>query len=174
MDITKEIIDRVLEREGGFTNNPLDRGGPTKFGITRVTLENYLGEEPGFITEQDVEDLDEDLARDIYRDDYWYGPGFDTLDVDERLLELIFDTGVNHGTFKAIRLLQKVLGVDRDGVIGPVTRAAVTDRPYRELFVALLSARIELYGKIVQNDESQRVFIVGWLRRMNGFLKLLV
>ena len=31
-----ELIDELIEREGGYVNHPADRGGPTRFGITEA------------------------------------------------------------------------------------------------------------------------------------------
>ena len=31
-----QLIDELIAREGGYTNHPADRGGPTRYGITEA------------------------------------------------------------------------------------------------------------------------------------------
>jgi lysozyme family protein len=113
-----ELIADILEREGGFVDHPHDRGGPTKFGITKGTLYRWR-QRP--VTTADVRGLAIDEARDIYRAEYIEGPGFDAL--PEPLRAHVVDFGVNAGTVQAVRTLQRVVGVKPDGVLGTVTRS---------------------------------------------------
>lgn len=171
MELSTEFLNRVIEREGGYVDHPQDRGGPTKYGITQKTLSAFWGSQA---SAEDVEQITQRLARMIYDLMFWKQPGFDKLDCDENLAELLFDTGVNHGTVMAVTLVQRVVGVNDDGILGPITRRAVNTYGFRKLFIDLLATRIEFYGRIVQGDSSQAVFITGWLRRMNHFLQLLM
>ena len=69
---TEDIIDGIIKREGGYVNNPADRGGPTKFGITLKTLKAWRGSP---VTAWGVEGLGEDEAREIYESEYLVKPG---------------------------------------------------------------------------------------------------
>jgi hypothetical protein len=94
------IIKGILNREGGFTNKPADKGGPTKYGITQKTLTAWR-QKPATI--QDVKDLTLDEAFQIYKKLYVEDPGFLKLG-DDALAEQLIDAGANHGTKQSIRL----------------------------------------------------------------------
>ncbi len=36
-----QIIEGILGKEGGYVNNPNDKGGPTRWGITQTTARAY-------------------------------------------------------------------------------------------------------------------------------------
>ena len=114
-----ELLDEVIAREGGFVHQPADRGGPTKYGITQATLSEWLGRPA---TVEEIRQLDEETAREIYVARYLAGPRIDTL--PSAIVGQVFDMAVNLGVRRAVRILQEVLGlaglrVDVDGVIGP-------------------------------------------------------
>lgn len=167
-----ELLDEVIAREGGFVHHPADRGGPTKFGITQRTLSEWLGR-PATVDE--VRQLDEETAREIYVARYLAGPRIDTLPPE--IVGQVFDMAVNHGPRRAVRILQEVLGlagwaVDVDGVIGPQTRrAAFAAQAEMGPFLtnAIADQRANFYRRLVAADRSQRVFLRGWLRRAEAF-----
>ena len=167
------LIKNVLQREGGFVNHPVDRGGPTNFGITQKTLSQYLGRAA---TVHEVRELSRDVAEDIYRKDYYVAPGIDTL--PERIQPFVFDAAANHGPRRAIRFVQQVCNaagfgaLDVDGICGPNTRrvAAEADRVMGDWFLAaLVEERRNFYHTIVRADPSQKVFLDGWLNRIAEF-----
>lgn len=167
------MIDDVIRREGGFTNHPADRGGPTKYGITQMTLARYLGRK---VTVNDVQDLDRALAVEIYRRVYYLEPRIDTL--PESVRAFLFDSAVNHGPKQAIRFLQQVCnaaGFGRlavDGLMGPRTRrqAAIAEDAMGDwLLAALAEERRMFYQQIVDHDPTQRVFLKGWMNRLAEF-----
>lgn len=146
----------VLEREGGFVNDPADRGGPTKYGITKATAERH-----GL----DVAKLRITDAVGIYERDYWQGAGCNLIRSDALAL-CHMDAAVNHGPRAAILLLQDALGVPRDGVFGSATAAALAAAADPlQVVVKYLILRAAKFRAIVAGDPTQAKFLRGWLAR---------
>jgi len=171
-------IDALIAREGGFSDNPADRGGPTNFGITEQVARAY-----GY--QGDMRALPRATAVAIYRQRYWTGPHFDQVGMIVPALGVeMFDCGVNMGVAAAGRFLQRALNVLNrgavdypdvpvDGAVGPLTIAALQGyRAHRSdaegaavllwLVRALRSAR---YVEIAEGNPSQEVFEYGWIAR---------
>ncbi len=153
-----DIITAIVQREGGFVNDPADAGGPTNWGITQSTLAHYRMR-PLSITE----------ARAIYRERYIVGPGFNAI-TDERLLELVVDSAVQHGVVGAVRLLQAALGVAVDGVFGDATKAALAGATPGQLWIKLAAERVAYYGRIITDKPVNAKFAAGWLARMRDLI----
>ncbi len=134
--------DFVLQREGWgtYTNDPHDPGGPTRWGVTLAALERQRGEP---CTAADVEALSETSALDIYRADYWDAVGGDELPAGPDLMA--FDAAVNQGPGRAARFLQAAAGVGADGVVGPLTLAAVKACSPDSLIDRIRGERITAY-----------------------------
>jgi lysozyme family protein len=163
-----QIIDAIIEREGGFVDHPSDKGGPTKFGITAATLSEHRG--GTMVDATDVEHLTIDEARIIYRQRYLVRPGFDKV-TDDNLRALLVDWGVHSGPANAIRGLQRALNVAPDGVLGPITLLALPHLDARKVYAKTLAARARFIAAILQRDESQRVFAAGWINRLAEFVE---
>jgi lysozyme family protein len=165
------ILRDVIKREGGdkYTNIPGDRGGPTKYGITQATLENWRKAK---LTEADVQALTEAEALDIYREIYVRRPGF--LALPDELVPVLTDMAVNHGPRNAIKMLQRALGVADDGVFGNVTKEAVQRLSSARLRAGMCAERQILYAKIVVGDPTQLQFLLGWTNRNAQFIRELV
>ena len=163
----RRIIDAILEREGDtFTNHPKDRGGPTKYGITRATLSAWRGVS---VTAKDVKALTEKEARAIYASLYITLPRFDEIG-DMRLRELVIDCGVHVGTARATQWLQEAAQVKADGHMGPITLQAVNSGKAEMLYKSILDSRTRHYEQIIANDPSQAVFAKGWANRVAEFV----
>ncbi len=172
-DINK-MIDDILRREGGFVDHPSDRGGPTKFGITLKTLSNYIGRAA---LRSEVESLSEDVARDIYERNYLVGPRIDRL--PDAIQPFIFDCAVNHGPRTAIKFVQSVSNqagyeppLEVDGAMGPNTRKAAEwaqDQMGDFFLKALIEERRNFYLTIVDARPTQKVFLKGWMNRVDEF-----
>lgn len=74
----------VVGVEGGYTSDPLDPGGETKFGISKRAYPKV-----------DIANLTLDQAKTIYQRDYWSAHGLDSLEWGKALL--VFDCAVNGG-----------------------------------------------------------------------------
>lgn len=161
-----EIIAGVIAREGGYSNRAADSGGPTNFGITLVALQNWRGDST--LTARDVRALTRAEALTIYREEYIIKPGFDRIP-DPVLRAHVVDFGVTSGQATAARMLQKVLGVRRDAVIGPQTLAAIAALGATRTSNRLMLERITLSGKIAQRRPKDLANLGGWLNRAMGF-----
>jgi len=173
----------VLGFEGGYVNDPADRGGETNYGITYNTLNDAKnkGWIPFNVT---IQNIQLEHAKIIYKKGYWDVVQADSL---PHPLDLImFDSAVNHGPNAAVKLLQKSLNallpyteLVVDGIIGPLTLRAVNNyvglgivpgmypnSNIRYLCMDVLMNRIELYLSIVTNNKSQEKFLKGWLNRV--------
>jgi lysozyme family protein len=175
---TEQLLDDIVRREGGYVEDPADRGGATKFGITADTLGAWR-KLLRSATRAEVKALEESEARAIYTARY-IAPFAEVL--DDELRALLVDIGVNSGPATAVRFLQTALGVMADGVIGKGTRAALAAHPnVRVVYVAVWRARLRLYCDLAlkapevvafvkDNPTSKLKFLNGWLARHAEFV----
>jgi lysozyme family protein len=165
-----DIIEDIIDREGGYVNHPSDKGGPTNYGITKFVLAAWRGKRPEDLTERDMMLLSPGEASDIYREMYIHRPGLGRIP-DDKLRSFLVDTGVNHGPKRAIKMLQRALKIPDDGVIGPKTMLALFSAEPTKLFADVVAERAVAYGKILTADPSQSVFAHGWMNRLAGFIR---
>lgn len=155
----QKIIDSIILAEGEiFTNRPTDRGGPTKFGIT---LKIYQALKPT-ATLQDLVKMERLEAEGIYEAEYI--KPFEEL--QEPLKTTAIHTGVLRGQRTAIRMLQGLLGLPQDGIIGPKTLASIEtlgSSKWNELFIG---AMLHHFAIEVNKDPLQKANWVGWRNRM--------
>lgn len=109
----------TLQAEGGWSDNPLDAGHETMKGITLATFRAHF---PGATAAQ-LRNITDAQVADIYRHGYWNAVKGDDLPAGVDLS--VFDMGVNAGPGRSIRLLQSVVNVAADGVLGPISMAAI-------------------------------------------------
>ncbi len=163
-------LERTLGHEGGYVNNPADKGGETIWGITKATAEanQYKGS---------MKDMPLAFAKAIYKKEYW-----DKLKLDEVnnqvIAEIAFDIGVNAGIGIASKKLQEMINfmttnnIDVDGKIGPETIKRLNEidtKSENERAVLLLSTlQGEHYLECMRNREANETFSLGWLRRMQS------
>jgi lysozyme family protein len=155
----ESAVEIVLEKEGGFSNHPRDRGGPTNFGITFRTYAAFLGKDPSEVTEREMRELTRETAIEIYRSNYWNAARCDSLPPGLDLC--VFDFCVNAGVRTAVKLLQEVVGVTQDGSIGPITLAAVAASDPETLIRRYAEKRLEFYRSLPDFDAFGR----GWTNR---------
>ncbi len=156
----------VLEVEGGYTNDPVDRGGATNKGILQRVYDIYRKAEG--LRSADVRHILNIEVEEIYRDAYWLEGDCDRLPWPVSLVH--FDACVNTGVTQAARFLQRSVGAEPDGRIGPKTLEALRSLLTRETPLAvaerLLLRREPFYRRLVQVDPSQKRFLQGWLNRV--------
>ena len=160
-------LNFVGKWEGGFSDHPDDRGGRTNFGITQATYDRWRAKKGR--PEADVKSIEHSEARDIYFEDYWCSAHCNEWRAPLALL--VFDTAVNMGVKRSIRMLQRVVGVAEDGLVGPNTLATVREKTSASegllaIGLSLIKERERLYRKFAANTPSQRTFLKGWINRV--------
>lgn len=164
----EQIIEGIIEREGGFVQHPGDHGGATKFGIT-IQMLGHWRKRP--VTVADVRELASQEAREIYRELYIERPGFQAI-LNPELRALVIDCGVQHGPEDAARWLQQAIGgLKVDGRIGPKTKAALEKADARRVYLRICAIRTRYYGELVRREPSQAVFAAGWTDRVADFVE---
>lgn len=184
MPSVSEIADAILEREGGYVNDPDDPGGATKYGVTVHTMRR-LGLDltgDGRVDASDVQRLPRAKAHEIFVQHYFHAPGISRL--PEALHATVFDMQVNAGA-NAVKILQRLLRkmgfrVAVDGRIGPRTRAAaeaaaraapnhIADAygiERRNYYYALADRRVASRKYARRRDGGKG----GWIRRAEEFI----
>ena len=175
MDI-ETFLNALIAREGGYSNDPTDRGGETKYGITQAVARanGYTGS---------MKDLPVDVAKAIYKKQYWTAPRFDQVNtINSKVAEELLDTGVNCGVAFAKPLLQRALNLLNnqgkegwpdlavDGIYGPATLSALKTylaKRGKDGETALLRVLNILQGnryiEIAERNPSQEKYFFGWV-----------
>ena len=154
----KDVKSLIISEEGGYSNDPYDFGGETKFGISKRSYPHL-----------DIKNLTVEQALEIYEHDWWNRyrlSEFKNQDVANKLMLAI----INMGDGDATRHLQKAICycgiiVKVDGILGSKTIAGanLTLQPW--LLDRLRVEYSNRYVEIVDKDASQLKFLKGWLRR---------
>lgn len=168
-----KIIDNILAAEGGYVNDLSDSGGETNFGITVAKAREF-----GY--SGSMRDLTRANAFDIYSQEYWDKvKADDLLSLSPAVCEEVVDTGVNMGTGRAGKFLQRCLNVLNkrgslyrditvDGGIGPATlsalRAYLDTRDEQTLVKALNCMQGAYYITLAERREKDERFVYGWLK----------
>lgn len=153
----QKVMPYVFSEEGGYVDNPADPGGATNMGITIATLSAWEGHR---VSPEDVQDLTRATATEIYQAQFWNKIDGDSL--PSGLDYAVFDFAVNSGPGRAAKMLQGVLDVPEDGVIGAKTVAAANMRPAGEIINALCDAR----ATWLKGLSTASTFGKGWLARV--------
>lgn len=152
-----DAFDALIGNEGGYSNNPKDPGGETMWGITaRVARAwGYAGA---------MKDLPRDTAKAIAKKLYWDPLSLDQFDA--RVAFQIFDANYNGG--HPIIWMQGAAGVKVDGLIGPVTIAAVQNTHPLRFILRWNALRLNYFTAL----KTWLDFGKGWARRIaNNLMK---
>lgn len=182
----ERAFQHLLKAEGGFVDDPVDRGGATKYGISL----RFLASEGAFDDDKDgIADFDIDADGDIDGQDirklrvgdaqylyfrcFWKALGCDELDMP--LGEMLFDQAVNGGRSAAVKMLQQAMNLPGrealkvDGDLGELTLRRADDLVKSHgmawLVMSYRGAVKHRYRQIAERNPSQARFLKGWLAR---------
>ena len=158
----------IFRWEGGFSNHPLDSGGATMRGVTFNTYKAYCKKKNlPTPTIQQLKKLSTQDALDVLRVLFWEPLKASQIN-NQSIADLIVDNCWGSG-LGYVKIIQRVLGVTPDGVIGPLTLSKINTLPQSQLHKSLKDRRKLYYERVVANNPSQKVFLKGWLNRLNDF-----
>jgi lysozyme family protein len=152
-------LEKLLVHEGGFVNLASDPGGMTNLGVTIRVWEEWVGHP---VAEKEMRNLTPLMVGPLYKRKFW-----DACRADELISGFdycLFDTAVNSGVGRAIKLMQSVVGADVDGGFGSITAALVkkaSENPAK-LIEDYCAKRLEF----LQSLKAFPTFGKGWTRRV--------
>lgn len=167
-------MTHVAEFEGIYSDDAADRGGPTKYGVCLEFLKGLgtVGDinKDGVINKKDVLAVTKDKAKELFKKNFWTNPKAERF--PPVVAMMYFDSAVNCGCKQTNKLLQRAAYTDDDGIVGPKTVTAVNAMNEADLIKRFAQKRRDFYNTLVARRPSQKVFIKGWLRRVNACEKL--
>lgn len=153
----------ILRWEGGYVNDPLDRGGATNKGVTLATFKQVYGSNK---TAEDLKQMTEAQWNHIFKKFYWDRWRADEINsqsVANIVVDWVWASGI-HG----IKRVQRLLGVVADGIVGTKTLTALNSQDSKTLFDRIKEDRIVFVNNIVLANPPQKRFLKGWLNRINS------
>mgnify|MGYP000149916698 CR=1 FL=1 len=151
------IIETILEHEGGYVDHKDDRGGETNFGISSK-----------YHPDIDIKNLTREQATEIYYKRYWIKNKISTY--PENIQKVMFDMTVNMGNSRAVKILQQAVNqktrrstLKVDGKFGKKTLRAVTRNKIELDRIQMFRAKF--YFDIIRRNPSQKSFMYGWFKR---------
>jgi len=152
---------KVIQSEGGYVNDPADRGGETNLGVTIGAWGAYLGRaiQPG-----EMKALTQETVKPFYRAMYWDKVKGD--DLPAGVDYAVFDFAVNAGTSRAAKFLQRAVGAVDDGVIGSGTLGKVAASDPQKILDSFANQKQRFYNGLATSPTQQK-FLKGWLARID-------
>jgi lysozyme family protein len=151
----KTAVLITLKNEGGYVDNPLDPGGATNMGVEQRDLPDI-----------DIKSLTQDQAIAFYQERYWK-PLYSQIE-DQGVANKLFDMGVLFGIGTAVMNIQTALDIMADGIFGPETLQSTNGADPASLLSAFKTLLVTRALYIGQTKPSERVFVAGWIRRINS------
>jgi lysozyme family protein len=153
-----EAFSLLLGHEGDFSDHPADPGGKTRFGITEEVARRigYRG---------NMQELPVDLAKRIYREEYWNPIRADELPAPMRYPA--FDAAVNSGVRQSVLWMQRAAGVAADGALGPRTMTALHMSDHRRIAALMLAQRLRFMASL----PNWPAFSRGWANRIADLME---
>lgn len=153
-DFIDEMIEGIIRREGGYSNDPNDPGGETHWGISKRSYPNL-----------NIKDLTLEQAKSIYRKDYYFASQCNLL--PQKLQEIFLDMTALHGKSGATQILQKAINgvvspnIQVDGILGRMTISSAS----KVELTQLRAYRIKDLAEKVVNNPTLEKYWYGWYIR---------
>ena len=159
-----KLIPIIKKWEGGYSDNPNDRGGATNSGVTLAVYQSVYGKNK---TKNDLKKMTNEQWDYIFTKLYWNKWKADEINnqsIANILVDWVWMSGL--GTIKKI---QSLFGLTADGIVGNKTISYINSHDQEEVFNKIWNRRKSFYESLVKNNPSQKVFLKGWMNRLNTY-----
>ncbi|ELL3258866.1 glycoside hydrolase family 108 protein [Escherichia coli] len=179
-ELFSKISSVILRHEGGYVNDPNDRGGETNMGITIATWRAYAPIDLGIeATSSSLRNMTKEQAEIIYYNHYWEPKGFCKLE-NTKVALMVYDWTITSG--RAVKQIRKMLhdeynnrlivnNIMDDDMIHCIN--AVENQ--EQLLSRIAEIRKDYYRSLtITNGEpnAQIKFLNGWINRVDDCLKV--
>lgn len=106
----------------------------------------------------------------IFKGSYWDKVKGDKIQ-HQSIANVMVSWAWGSGSVTAVKQMQRVLGITRDGIIGNQTIKAINESNEVELFEKCVKAREAFFRYICETNPKNKKFLKGWLNRLNDFNK---
>jgi len=163
------LAPKILYHEGGFVDDPADHGGATNMGVTLSTWRQvgYDKDGDGDIDVDDIRLLTRVDAIMVLKRFYWDRWKADQIN-NQSVANVLVDWLWCSGKW-GIVIPQRILGLDDDGIVGPVTIQKVNAADQRVLHGLIIQERKKFIDAIIARDPTQMRFRRGWINRLNDY-----
>ena len=164
------LFDFIRRWEGGWADDPVDRGGQTNMGVTLSTWRScgYDKDGDGDLDDDDLRLVTSEDVFQIFKKYYWNRWQADSIhsqSLANILVDWVWASGVN-----GIKIPQRMLGLDVDGIVGAKTLYSINHVNARNFFELVKLERLKFVEGIVERDSSQSKFLQGWKRRIHDIM----
>jgi lysozyme family protein len=149
----RKAVKIIFLHEGGYVYDPDDLGGETNMGISKRSYPHI-----------DIKKLTNETASEIYYKDFYSKLKLDKVK-DDNLALHIFDMSVNAGRSAAVKIAQRILEVNDDGILGSITLKAINSNNISDRYIL---ARKEYYIALVVRNHKLSKYLKGWTNRVNN------
>lgn len=163
------LAPKIFKWEGGYVNDPLDKGGATNMGVTLSTWRQcgYDKDSDGDIDKEDIKLLTVNDVTVVLKKYYWNRWKADEID-NQSVANILVDWVWGSGKWGII-IPQRILEVEPDGVVGNKTITKLNNTNQEVLFDKIVFERKAFLGGIVKRDPRQLRFLKGWLNRLADY-----
>jgi len=155
MELFDKCMVVIFAHEGGYVDDSDDLGGETNYGICKR-----------YFPDEDIKNLTKERAKELYFGHYWQPMKLWHIWTKYDAVLQIFDMGVNAGRERAIRMAQKIVMTQQDGIMGPITGKAIDQ--YRGFIEKYKDARRTYYRELAEKRPRNKKFLNGWLKRVES------
>lgn len=160
----RKLVPFIKKWEGGFSNHPNDKGGATNKGVTLSTYRMVYGKDK---TVDDLKNMTESQWNYIFKKLYWDKWKADLIK-NQSIADILVDWVWMSGT-STIKKIQALFGLTADGIVGNKTLSYINSNDQEEIFKKIWNRRKSFYDSLVANNPSQKVFLKGWMNRLNTY-----
>lgn len=159
-----KLIPIIKKWEGGYSDNPNDRGGATNSGVTLAVYQSVYGKNK---TKNDLKSMTNEQWNYIFTKLYWNKWKADDIK-NQSIANILVDWVWMSGT-STIKKIQSLFGLTADGIVGNKTISYINSHDQEEVFNKIWNRRKSFYESLVKNNPSQKVFLNGWMNRLNTY-----
>ena len=159
-----KLIPIIKRWEGGYGELKNDHGGATNSGVTIAVFQSVYGKNK---TKNDLKKMTDEQWDYIFTKLFWNKWKADEIK-NQSIANILVDWCWMSG-YGTIKKIQALFGLKQDGIVGTKTISCINSQNQEEAFKRIWNRRKQFYESLVKNNPSQKVFLKGWMNRLNSF-----